>query len=100
MEGLRQRRDLMPPAVPGLGEAVAQDDRWTGTRLGVVDLDVVKMPAGWVARKAIFPADLDGRGTRLAPSSLELLFIHEAVSFRCQRVSSPSVRWGGWDRLS
>jgi hypothetical protein len=40
---LRQRRELMPPGIPALGKAVAEDDERTFTLLGHVQADAVRL---------------------------------------------------------
>jgi hypothetical protein len=72
--GLRQRRELMPPGIPTLGKAVAEDDERAFTLLGYVQADAVRLdhPMRHLGHRRIHPrcrlwaspAGLGGSGLR------------------------------------
>ena len=72
--GLRQRPELMPPGIPALGKAVAEDDERTFTLLGHVQADAVRLdhPMRHLGHRRIHPGcRLWASPARLGSSGLE-----------------------------
>src|SRR5439155_7047733 len=97
----RQRRDLQPPAVPEIGEAVQQDDERPVPGLDVVQLDVVVALAEPGVRGQA-GGRLVGRAHDDLLSDRKLARISSQKSRGCSQAAKwpPRSSWLKWTRLS